>query len=367
MNTQPISPKLRQISLSIGLALLSNQVFAEATLQRNENQFINIGIASRVSFSSIKDAAPNGKDRSNDFEVEEARLYTNGKVHENVTFEFNFARNSADDKIELLDGHLGLEFNNYTHFWAGRFLPPASRASAAAPLYSTTFDFPIAELGSYQFAGRDNGAVFFGTDKSEAFKYYVSATNGRQGGSNQADNLSYATRLQYNFWDTEPGFYNLASYDGKKSILSVGGSYRYQKDGAGTILNKGDSKYWNLDARLEKPLSDGAVLGAEASYYNYDNDNTGDTVLPEAKGFFVNGSYTFAEKVGIGKFQPKIIYQEFNNDTTGLDRKRVDIGVGYLIDGDSNKRIDVFYFRENRNTLPDIDGIKAIFHVAHFF
>jgi hypothetical protein len=367
MNTQPISPKLRQISLSIGLALLSNQVFAEATLQRNENQFINIGIASRVSFSSIKDAAPNGKDRSNDFEVEEARLYTNGKVHENVTFEFNFARNSADDKIELLDGHLGLEFNNYTHFWVGRFLPPASRASAAAPLYSTTFDFPIAELGSYQFAGRDNGAVFFGTDKSEAFKYYVSATNGRQGGSNQADNLSYATRLQYNFWDTEPGFYNLASYDGKKSILSVGGSYRYQKDGAGTILNKGDSKYWNLDARLEKPLSDGAVLGAEASYYNYNNDNTGDTVLPEAKGFFVNGSYTFAEKVGIGKFQPKIIYQEFNNDTTGLDRKRVDIGVGYLIDGDSNKRIDVFYFRENRNTLPDIDGIKAIFHVAHFF
>jgi hypothetical protein len=62
-----------------------------------------------------------------------------------------------------------------------------------------------------------------------------------------------------------------------------------------------------------------------------------------------------------------VIYQEFNNDTTGLDRKRVDIGVGYLIDGDSNKRIDVFYFRETRNTLPDIDGIKAIFHVAHFF
>ncbi|AKR44349.1 porin [Methylophilus sp. TWE2] len=367
MNIETINPRLRQISLYTSLALLSTQAFAEATLQRNENQFINIGIASRISFSSIKDAAPNGKNRSNDFEVEEARLYTNGKVHENVSFEFNFARNSADNRVELLDGHLGLEFNNYAHVWVGRFLPAASRASAAAPMYSTTFDFPIAELGSYQFAGRDNGAVFFGTDKSEAFKYYASATNGRQGGSNQADNLSYATRLQYNFWDTEPGFYNLASYDGKKSILSVGGSYRYQKDGAGTILNKGDSKYWNLDARLEKPLSDGAVLGAEASYYNYDNDNTGDTVLPEAKGFFVNGSYTFAEKVGIGKFQPKVIYQEFNNDTTGLDRKRVDIGVGYLIDGDSNKRIDVFYFRENRNTLPDIDGIKAIFHVAHFF
>lgn len=367
MKKNHLLPALRPLSVLIGVLLTSSYAQAEATIQRNENQFINIGVASRISYSSIKDAAPNGKDRSSDFEVEEARLYTNGKLHENVSFEFNFARNTADDKIQLLDGHLGLEFNHYANIWVGRFLPPASRASAAAPLYSTTFDFPIAEQGSYQFAGRDNGAVFFGTDNSNAFKYYVSATNGRQGGSNQSDSLSYATRLQYNFWDTEPGFYNLASYDGAKSILSIGGSYRFQKDGAGTILNKGDSKYWNLDARLEKPLSNGAVLGAEASYYNYDNDNTGDTVLPEAKGFFVNGSYTFAEKVGIGKFQPKVIYQEFNNDTTGLDRKRVDVGVGYLIDGDSNKRIDVFYFRESRNTLPDIDGIKAIFHVAHFF
>jgi hypothetical protein len=356
----------KQLAVITGM-ILSSQVYADPTIQRDENLFLNIGLASRVSFSSISDAAPNGRSRSKDFEVEEARLYTNGKLHKNVTYEFNFARNVADDKIELLDGHLGLEINNYVNIWAGRFLPAASRASASAPMYSTTFDFPIAEQGSYEFAGRDNGAVFFGWDQTAAFKYYVSATNGRQGGSNQSDNLSYATRLQYNFWDTEPGFYNLASYDGKKSILSIGGSYRYQKDGTGTILNQGDSKYWNVDARLEKPLSNGAVLGAEASYYNYDNDNTGDTVLPEAKGFFVNGSYTFADTVWIGKFQPKVIYQEFNNDTTGLDRKRVDVGVGYLIDGDSNKRIDVFYFRENRNNLPDIDGIKAIFHVAHFF
>lgn len=73
MNKQTVPTKLRQLSLITSLALLSSQAFAEATLQRNENQFINIGIASRVSFSSIKDAAPNGKDRSNDFEFEEAR------------------------------------------------------------------------------------------------------------------------------------------------------------------------------------------------------------------------------------------------------------------------------------------------------
>lgn len=120
MKNKP-SPGLR-FSLLTSLALLSSQAFAEATIQHNENQFLNIGVASRISFSSIKDAAPNGKDRSNDFEVEEARLYTNGKVHENVSFEFNFARNTADNKIELLDGHLGLEFNHYANIWIGRFV-----------------------------------------------------------------------------------------------------------------------------------------------------------------------------------------------------------------------------------------------------
>lgn len=359
----------RRGGLALFYALIANSLVANAapTFQTDTDQFINIGVASRISYSSLSNTAFIGNDRSDGFTVEEARLYTNGKIHKNVSFEFNFARNAAEDQIEVLDARLGLEFNHYFNLYVGRLLPSASRASAAAPLYSTTFDFPIAEQGSYKFAGRDNGAVIFGNDKSAAFKYYFSATNGRDDFSNQLDHLSYATRLQYNFWDTEPGFYNNSHYDGAKSILSVGGSYRYQKDGTGNALNKGDSKYWNLDARLEKPLANGGVFGAEASYYKYENDNTDDTALPEADGFFVTGSYTFPQTIGFGKIQPRFDYQQFNNDTTGLDRTRYDIGIGYLIEGSSHKRIDAFYFKEKRNNLPDFEGIKVIFHVAHFF
>ncbi|HEY0906934.1 MAG TPA: porin, partial [Methylophilus sp.] len=133
-------PHWPRTPLLAGLLFTSLGASAGPTLQQDENLFINIGVASRISYSAISDAAPNGKDRSSDFEVEEARLYTNGKLHQNVTFEFNFARNTADDKIELLDGHLGLELNHYANIWVGRFLPAASRASAVAPIYSTTFD-----------------------------------------------------------------------------------------------------------------------------------------------------------------------------------------------------------------------------------
>lgn len=341
-------------------------VGAEPTFQRGENQFINIGAAFRSSFSSIKDGAPNGRDRSKDFEVEEARLYTNGKVHENVSFELNFARNGSDNGVEILDAHVGLEFNNFLNIWMGRFLPPASRASASAPAYPPTFDFPLVEQAPNRFGGRDDGVTLWGGSRDQALKYQLGVFKGRDGGSNQADNLSYAGRLQYNFWDPEPGFYNVASYDGAKSILSIGGSYRYQKDGAGTIDNQGDYKYSNVDGRLEKRLADGAVVGAEASYYNYSNGNTQDVTAPEGKGFFVLGSYTFPQVIGIGKVQPKFVYQKLDNDTANVTTKRYDLGVGYLIGG-SNVRIDTFYFRQNVQGGPDVNGVKMIFHVAHFF
>lgn len=368
MRNQIFKHQWSYLAVLTGLLGASFNANADATFQKSDSQYINIGIASRISYSSIEDAAPNGKDRSNDFTVEEARIYTNGKVHKNLGFEFNLARNSADNKVELLDGHLGLELNNYFNVWIGRFLPPASRASASAPQYPPTFDFPIAEQAPNRFGGRDDGATIWGGSENQAFKYQLGAFKGRDGASNQSDNLSYATRLQYNFWDAEPGFYNLASYDGAKSILSVGGSYRFQKDGAGTIVNKGDYQYWNLDGRLEKPLADGAVLGAEASYYDYDNGNTLDATAPQGKGFFVLGSYTFPQVVGIGKIQPRAIYQKFDNDSTNINTARYDLGVGYLINGSSNTRIDTYYFKESRNQgLPDIDGIKVLVNVAHFF
>jgi hypothetical protein len=366
MKNQLVS--FRWSKLALFSALITSSLAANAaTFQKDEDQFINIGVASRISYSSISDAAPNGKDRSNDFTVEEARIYTNGKVHKNVGFEFNLARNSSDNQVEILDAHLGLELNNYFNVWIGRFLPPASRASASAPAYPPSFDFPIAEQAPNQFGGRDDGASIWGGTENQALKYQVGAFKGRRGTSNQADNLSYAAKVQYNFWDAEPGFYNLASYDGSKSILSVGSSIRYQKDGAGTLANPGDYRYWNIDGRLEKPLEDGAVVGAEASYYDYDNDDTNDLTAPQGKGYFILGSYTFPQVIGIGKIQPKFVYQKFDNNSSGVDTKRYDLGASYLINGSSNTRIDVFGFKQTADNTRDVDGFKVLFHVAHFF
>ncbi|MCB5184308.1 OprO/OprP family phosphate-selective porin [Methylobacillus gramineus] len=363
-----------QAFVLVSLALAALPASADPTFSRNDDQFINIGVAARASYKSVKDAAPNGSDRSNDFDLESARLYTNGKLHKYVSFELNTEKD-ADDRIGILDARLGLEFNEYFNIFIGRFLPPASRASASAPYYPPTFDFPFSEQAPNRLGGRDNGASVWGVLLNQKLKYHIGAFEGRSGSgtSNQSDNLSFSGRLSYNFWDPEPGFYNVASYDGAKDILAVGASYRYQKDGAGTVANAGNYSYWNVDGRLEKAISGGGVVGAEGSYYKYDNDNTQDPNIAKGKGFFVTGSYTFPQEIGIGKIQPKFVYERFENDDTnavalaGLDRKRYDLGASYLING-SNIRVDAYYYKEKLNQgLPDIDGIAVRFHVAHFF
>jgi hypothetical protein len=288
-------------------------------------------------------------------------------VHKNVGFELNVARNAADNSFQLLDGHVGLELSDQVNIWVGRFLPPASRASAAAPAYPPTFDFPLVEQAPNQFGGRDDGVTVWGAVADGALKYQVGAFKGRRGGSNQSDDLSYAARLQYNFWDTEPGFYNLASYDGAKRILSLGASLRRQKNGAGTLARPGDYRYWNVDARLETPLAGGAVLGAELSYHDYDNDGTLDLSAPAGKGYYALASYTLAEPLGIGRLQPKVVYQDFDNRSSGIGTRRYDLGASYLIKG-SNVRIDLFWFKEKHDrAVRDVNGVKAIFHLAQFF
>ena len=109
------------------------------------------------------------------------------------------------------------------------------------------------------------------------------------------------------------------------------------------------------------------MVGAEASYYNYDNGGTRDLSAPAGKGFFAVASYTIGENIGIGKLQPKVVLQRFDNDSSGQATKRVDVGASYLFGGTSTKRIDTVYFRQTRDGSRDVRGVKVLVHVAHFF
>lgn len=106
---------------------------------------------------------------------------------------------------------------------------------------------------------------------------------------------------------------------------------------------------------MQTRLSDGAVVTLEGAWYDYDTDGVAD-ISPADPGcsrvtncggavqgdaWLVTAGYLFPTKIGIGRFEPNIRYQEFRPDT-GARNDQWDVGVNYVISG-HNARLSAFY------------------------
>ncbi len=131
-------------ALSAGL-LTVGSALAGATFKIDDTKWISIGAGIRSSFSAVEEGAPsttNG-DWSNDFALDNARIYLNGQVHENIKFEFNtesIMSNSGNDFF-LLDAIIKFEFSDLVNIWVGRQLVPSDRAELNGPYYHSTYEF----------------------------------------------------------------------------------------------------------------------------------------------------------------------------------------------------------------------------------
>ncbi len=358
-----MSSKIRPIALGLALAsapLLSTAVHAGATIKIDDTKWVSVGAGLRTSFTSVEDGAPNGNDRSKDFQIENMRLYINGQIHQNIKLEFNSERSTdsaGDENIRVLDAVAKFEFSDLVNIWMGRFLPPSDRSNLDGPYYLNTWSFPMPQAYPAIFAGRDNGVAFWGRVNGGQFKYQVGAFEGKgTSGStppNQEDKLLYAARATYNFWNPEPGYYNNSTYYGAMDVLAIGLAYQTQSDAAGTSANPTDFTGWSIDGLLEKKLGNGAVVNVEGTYYDYE----GNPVLSgsDATGYFAVASYLLSAKSGIGRFQPITRYQ--NLDVDGGDETTTwEVGVNYVID-DHNARVSLVYSNTdiNVNSGPDSD------------
>jgi hypothetical protein len=349
--------------LGLGVAALflaASEAGAGATIKIDDTRWISVGAGLRTSFRAVEDGADNGKDYSNDFELESIRLYLGGQVHKNIKFTFNTERQSDGD-IRVLDGIVQFEFSDLFNIWAGRFLPPSDRSNLSGPYYLGTFDFPMVQAYPAIFAGRDDGAAVWGQVGKGQFKYQLGAFQGRDGGSNDSDNLLYAGRLTLNLWELEGGYYNSSTYHGTKDVLAIGLVTQFQKDGAGSVIHKGDFLGWNVDFLMEKKVAGGGAVTLEGAYYDYDLDDVVDPSLVQGNGWFGLVGYLIPSQIGWGRFQPHVRYQKFHLDFSP-DKRRYDVGVNYVIDG-HNARASVIYFNENRPGKDSRSGVLIGFQL----
>jgi hypothetical protein len=360
-------PALPVLALAIAAGGHAPAAEAGATFKIDETKWVSVGAGLRTSFRSTEGAANGGK-WTNDFNLDNIRLYLNAQLHEYIKLEFNTDCQTCGDggEMRILDAIGKFELNPMFNVWAGRMLVPAERREMNGPFYSPIYnifatgtpfepaDFNLVikndgtSAGSF---GRDDGATVWGSFFDGRLQYAVGFFRGLRGGANIDDNILYAQRIAYNFWDVEknPGYYTSGTYYGKGGdILTLAVSNQYQEDGAGTMADPGTFRGTSVDVLMEKVLSNQGVVTLNGEYKNYgisdgysqaSRDAGGGFTMFEGNAYDVSAMYLFPEKLWIGQFQPFVRY--VNVDPNGSATRDVyEGGVNYVIDG-HNARVSL--------------------------
>jgi len=350
-------------ALSAGL-LAVGSAQAGATFKIDDTKWLSLGAGIRTSFSAVEEGAPSAtnSDWSNDFAVDNARIYLNGQVHENIKFEFNTESRvrGNDEDFFVLDAIAKFEFNDMVNIWVGRQLVPSDRAELNGPFYHSTYEFNKTpffpnDQGSYAAGkyGRDDGINLWGAlTADKKLTYVVGVFNGTVNGPDQDDNLLYAGRVSYNFLNVEknPGYYTSSTYYGNAGdILTVAFAAQWEEDAMGTVGNESDFFGYSVDLLGETTLGNGAVVTVEGQFKKFELSGGGSDLagLPAGNLLFEGDAYTGSAlylmpgKVGIGQLQPYVRYTANEGENT-TDRDEFEAGLNYIIDG-HNARVSLMY------------------------
>ena len=360
--------------LGMTAALSASTAHADATVTFGQDQSVSFGFGLRTSYSSVEHAASDGS-HSNDFTLDSARLYFGGQLTKEIGGMFNTEWDG--DKIRVLDAAGKFAIAPELNIWAGRLLSPSDRANMAGPYYSLGGGYwaGVASRYGYNggiFRGRDDGVTVWGDVLDGRLGYSVGAFEGhtfgigaltqdqaRTAGLRTEDKLMVAGRLQYDFWDKEPGYYGTGNYLGTKDILAIGLAARSQKQGVLTTTATGDYRSWSADFLLEKRLGGtGAAAGAvslEAAVYDYD---TGNVIRSEqGHAWLVGAGYI------LHRWQPFVRYQKFAADTN-VDTRQADIGVNYIISG-YNAQVSALVSRTSVTALADQSKLSVALQLQY--
>jgi hypothetical protein len=150
----------RTASGLISLGLLATMHTTQAAeLKIGDDAGLTAGIGLRTSYTSAKNGAPNGTSRSNDFNLENTRLFLSGHYKNTIKATFNVERN-ANDGVRVLDAIAQFEPMPEFNVWMGRMPPPQDRANGYGPFYALPWSYPGVVSGYPQIEnGRDNGVM----------------------------------------------------------------------------------------------------------------------------------------------------------------------------------------------------------------
>lgn len=337
---------------SIALATLSS-VAQAAELKLPETTLTASLRASMVSASTDVPPAPGASADTVDFNLESLSFYVNGKITDKVKFSFSSEINGTES-VTIQDAIAQFEFSPTANVWVGRFLPPTDRANSYGAYFSNNWNFATdGTQDGYPFItfGRADGIAYWG-DFAET-KLKVSAgffDLSPAKASTPSEKIMSAARVQYDFWDAEPGYYVNGTYLGEKDILATAVAVN-SVDGNSTT---------SFDFLMEKKVAGGGAVTVEAEYIKYDGlggygggFTKGTGSAGNGDSWYLLGSYLFPEPVGMGKVQ---LLGKFGTSSldgvagaSGSDIDTTELNVNYIIKS-FNARVSLFYLDHSYST-----------------
>jgi hypothetical protein len=371
---------------------------------------IDLGFRVQTQFIATNDnGGGNGKSEEK-FQVRRARFRLGGNITDYVKFFMQTDLGSEGDEdvsqgtsVQIIDAMVNLHYKNVINVIMGQWMAPAGRQITTSSGALMCIDRP--NITNYNLTWGMNGKVGFNTGAnfaqgnlniindefvrdlgvtlfnsssfSDTFhgKFYAGIYDGIE---NRNDNQRLTFRAQLNFFDPEPGYFNLSTYLGKKKTVGIGASYDYQKDFA---FDSGKNKFvdysWvEVDGFVDYPIGPGA-LTAEVAYQNLDMDNAnsidfGGTVGQPAKQTSGDGLYgQIGYYLTDYRVQPWFGIDYWSSDASSDEGSFTSyrFGASYFFKG-HNANIKVGYERFNakeKGTLKndDIDTFVVGFYVTY--
>jgi hypothetical protein len=361
----------------------SGSAQAGAKLKIDDESSIDLGVRLQTQFfMTDKDLDGDGRFKQvSDFKVRRARIRLNAKITDKMSafLQTEFAEEAGEPgaDMRIIDAYTNLKFDDWFQLITGENMAPASRENVTSSGALLAIDRPGVAYKALTWGGgtraaftnesslvsdanagftgkvdiRDLGATLFGTGSiSDVLhaKYYLGVYDGVQGESVHGDAKRTTGRVQVNIGDAEAGYYDSATYLGKKSTIGIGASYDRQSNVDTDLAtgNRVDYLLYSADIFFDRPIGVGA-LTLEGAYSKLDLDDAGTLTDAGGNGRQAQGTgYYVQAGCLINKIQPWAAYETWDSDGANNvgDYALYRVGASYYLKG-HNANIKAGYER----------------------
>jgi len=330
--------------LTVLIALLvAPTAFAGAKIAIDDESKLDIGFRVQ-SLAIVADELDTDGEvmKTVDFKVRRGRLRVKGEVNDKVSAfiqtDVGDVSGGAGQSARVIDAFVTVTGDPWLQLIMGLNMAPANRQNLVSSGAPMTIDRPGLAYKSLNWGGRmlrtfsnntisgtssglapgvavrDLGATLFGSGEvgdNAHLKYYAGIADGVNAPGEDTPHLT--GRVQVNFFDAEPGFYNSSTYLGKKKTVGIGASIDMQNKVAVDGGEDVDYMYYTVDGFIEWPAGDGS-LTAEAAWMMLDWGDAASYMASQGTGFYGQAGYYINEWQPWGEVE---VWSSDADDDTG--------------------------------------------------